>query len=137
MCTIGSRWFCSCSLCDVSRRLRLWPFWLNAACPCISEFVLTQAPVPVRLSPPSHPWGDLHGRPAHLSVRACHLSQCLGDGCVGQEPRKGGFRKGGFCRVQCHGQGNKKYRRTLAPAVHLALRAPQPREACNFAKTPF
>ena len=46
-----------------------------------------------------------------------------------QEPRKGGFSKGGFCRVQCHGQGNKKYPRTLAPAGHLALRAPQPREA--------
>ena len=25
-----------------------------------------------------------------------------------QEPRKGGFSKGGFCRIQCHAQGNKR-----------------------------
>ena len=30
------------------------------------------------------------------------------------EPRKRGFSKGGFCRVQCHGQGNKKFPRILA-----------------------
>ena len=29
--------------------------------------------------------------------------------CFSQEPRKGGFSKGGFCRVQCHDQGNKYY----------------------------
>ena len=46
-----------------------------------------------------------------------------------QELRKGGFSKGSFCRVQCHGQGNQEYPRILAPAVDLALRAPQPREA--------
>ena len=56
---------------------------------------------------------------------------CLYSGVISfcQEPRKGGFSKGGFCRVQCHGQRDKKYPRILAPAVHLALRAPQPREA--------
>ena len=53
-----------------------------------------------------------------------------------QEPRKGGFSKGGFCRVQCHGQGNKEYPRILAPAVDLALRAPQPREAYILKKPP-
>ena len=47
----------------------------------------------------------------------------------GQEQRQGGLSKGGFCRVQCHGQGNQKYPRILAPAVHLALRAPHPRQA--------
>ena len=46
-----------------------------------------------------------------------------------QKPRQWGFSKGGFCRVHCHGQGNKKYPRILGPAVHLALRAPKPREA--------
>ena len=51
-----------------------------------------------------------------------------------QEPSKGGFRKGGFCRARCHGQGNKNYPRILGPAVHLALRAPQPREAYILAK---
>ena len=54
-----------------------------------------------------------------------------------QEPRKGGFSKGVFCRVQCHAQGNKKYPRILGPAVHLALRALQPREVYISAKTPF
>ena len=46
-----------------------------------------------------------------------------------QEPRKGGFGKGGFCRVECHAQGNKKYPRILGSAAHLAvaLRAPLPR----------
>ena len=57
---------------------------------------------------------------------------------LSQEPRKGGFSKwGGFCRVRCRGQGNKKYPSILGPAVHLAVRAPQLREACIFAKTPF
>ena len=31
----------------------------------------------------------------------------------------------------------QKYPRILGPAVHLALRAPQPREAYIFAKSPF
>ena len=53
-----------------------------------------------------------------------------------QEPRKGGFSKGGFCRVQCHSQGNKKYLGILAPAVHLAPRAPQLREAHILQKPP-
>ena len=71
------------TVCADSRLSRLWPFWLKAVCPCTSALFLTQAHVPVHLSPPPHPWGDLHGRPAHLSVRACHLSQCFGDGCIG------------------------------------------------------
>ena len=45
------------------------------------------------------------------------------------EPRKGGFSKGGFCRVQGHAQGNKKYPKVLGAAVHLALTASRPREA--------
>ena len=53
-------------------------------------------------------------------------------GFKSQEPRKGGFSKGDFCRLQCHAQGNKNIR-ALGPAVHLALRAPQPREAYIFA----
>ena len=58
--------------------------WLKIVCPCtLSDFVLTQAPVPVHLSPPSHPWGDFNGWPAHLSVRACHFSRWFGDGCTG------------------------------------------------------
>ena len=52
-----------------------------------------------------------------------------------QEPRKGGFGKGRFCRVQCRTQGDKKYPSMLGPAVHLALRAPHPREARIFAQT--
>ena len=43
--------------------------------------------------------------------------------------RKGGFGKGGFCGVECHAQGNKKYPRTIGPSVHVALRVPRPREA--------
>ena len=54
-----------------------------------------------------------------------------------QEPRKGGFSKGDFCRVECHAQGNKKYPRILGPAVHLALTATQPREAYILRKTAF
>ena len=53
-----------------------------------------------------------------------------------QEKRKGGFSKGGFCRVECHAQGNKKYPRIFGPAVRLALRAPQPREAYMLQKPP-
>ena len=40
---------------------------------------------------------------------------------------KGVLAKGGFFRIQRHAQGHKKYPRILGPAVHLALRAPQPR----------
>ena len=47
---------------------------------------------------------------------------------VAQSP-KGGFSKGSFCRVQCHGQGNKKHPRIVAPAVHLAL--------LNFSKVSY
>ena len=53
-----------------------------------------------------------------------------------QEPRKGGFSKGGFCAVQRHSQGNKKYPRIFDPAVRLALRAPQPRKAYLLQKPP-
>ena len=56
---------------------------------------------------------------------------------LAQEPRKGGFSKGGFCRVQCHDGGNKnKNPRILAPAVHLTLRASEPREAYILQKPP-
>ena len=57
------------------------------------------------------------------------FSEILCDFFFCQEPRKGGFSKGGFCRVQCHSEGNTKYPRIFGPAVHLALGAPQPREA--------
>ena len=55
---------------------------------------------------------------------------------------KGVLSNGAFGRVQCHAQGNRKYARIMVPAVHLAFRAPQPREAYTFAKsnllkTPF
>ena len=53
------------------------------------------------------------------------------------EPRKGGFSKGGFCRVQGQAQGHKKYQRALGPAMRLALTASRPREAYIFAKTHF
>ena len=46
-----------------------------------------------------------------------------------QEQRKGGFSQWGFCRIQCHAQDSNNYPRVLGPAVHVALRAPQPREA--------
>ena len=52
-----------------------------------------------------------------------------------QEPRKGGFSKGVFCRAKCHAEG-KTYSRILGPAVHLALSAPQPREAYILQKHP-
>ena len=51
-----------------------------------------------------------------------------------QEPRKGGFSKGGFCRVQCHAQGNKKYPGALGPAVHLALYQKYPQHCWEFLK---
>ena len=50
-----------------------------------------------------------------------------------QEPRKGGFSKGGFCRVQCHAQGSKKYPSILGPAVHLALA----KTGVHFCKNPL
>ena len=53
-----------------------------------------------------------------------------------QEPRKGGFSKGGFCRVERDAQGNNKYPRILGPAVHLALRVAQPKEAYILQKPP-
>ena len=46
-----------------------------------------------------------------------------------QESREVGFSKGGFCRIQSHGQENKPYPRMLDLAVHLTLRTRQPREA--------
>ena len=61
----------------------------------------------------------------------------FGKPCLCQEPIKGGFSKGGFCRVPCHARRNTRNPRLLGPAVHLALRAPQPRETYIFAKTPF
>ena len=55
---------------------------------------------------------------------------------LSQEPIKGGFSKGGFCRVQCHAEGNKKYPSKLGPPVHLALEDSQPREAHIEQKPP-
>ena len=46
-----------------------------------------------------------------------------------QDPREGGFSKGGLCRIQLP--------RALCPAAHFALKVPQPREAYDLAKTPF
>ena len=40
---------------------------------------------------------------------------------------KGGFSKGGFCRVQCHAQ--EKISNDIGPSSTLTLRAPQPRKA--------
>ena len=54
-----------------------------------------------------------------------------------QEPRKGRFSKEGFCRVQCHAEGNRKYPRISGPALQLELGAPQPRETYILAKTPL
>ena len=42
-----------------------------------------------------------------------------------QEPRKTGFSKGGFCRVQCRGQGNRKYPRDF---LEEGKRPPPPRQ---------
>ena len=53
-----------------------------------------------------------------------------------RKQEKGGFSKGGFCRIQCHAQESKEKPRTQDPAVHLALTAPRSREACSFAKNP-
>ena len=54
-----------------------------------------------------------------------------------QEPRKGGFSKGGFCTIKRHSQQSKEDPRILDAAVHLASRAPQPREAYMFANKIF
>ena len=51
------------------------------------------------------------------------------------EPRRGDFGEGGFCRIQRHTQEKEEYPRILEPAVHLALRVPQSREAHILAKT--
>ena len=53
---------------------------------------------------------------------------------LGVSERKGGFSKGGFCRVQGHAQGHKKIPEGI---VHLALTVSRPREAYIFAKTPL
>ena len=54
-----------------------------------------------------------------------------------EEPRKGGFSKGGFCRIRCHPQQTKSLSRAFGSAVNSALRAPQSREAYVFAKNPL
>ena len=64
----------------------------------------------------------------HLSGKNWHLSQ---------EPRKGGFSKGGFCRVQCHAQGNKKYPGALGPAVLLAPQRHSQERRAFLQKNPF
>ena len=66
-----------------------------------------------------------------LEVQCAHRKHCYLQG-----PRKGGFSKGGFCRVQCHGQGNQKCPRILGPAVHLAPRAPQSQARRTFLQNP-
>ena len=82
-----------------------------------------------------------HQAKHHVKDAAQQVVYVLMGHCSDLEPRKGGFSKGGFCRVQCHGQRSKKYPKILAPAVHLASRAPQPREAYilqnPLLKTPF
>ena len=75
-------------------------------------------------------WGYLA-----LGRWACGL-ECQNKGFdQGWSSRKGCFSKGGFHRVECRAQGNKKYPRILGPAVHLELRAPQPREAYILKKS--
>ena len=53
-----------------------------------------------------------------------------------QEIAKGGFGKGGFCRIQRHARENQEIPKHIGPRVHSALRTPQPREEHIFAKTP-
>ena len=67
-----------------------------------------------------------------MSVCFLLLGNMLDTDVPFREPRKGGFSKGGFCRVECHTQGNKKDPKMSGPAVHLAPRAPQPRETFTF-----
>ena len=50
--------------------------------------------------------------------------------------KRGGLAKGVFCKMQCHAQGPTKKQRALCPAVHLALKAPQPREARTILQKP-
>ena len=54
--------------------------------------------------------------------------------CI-QEPRKGETQRG-FPQSRASRPRNRKIPSTLGPAVHLALRAPQPREGYILAKTP-
>ena len=84
----------------------------------------------------SHP--PLAHCPFRFPFPTLHVLVPLPSTCTGcQEPRQGGFGKGGFCRIQCHPRANKDYTKVLGSAAHLAFRVPQPREAYMFAKTSF
>ena len=59
--------------------------------------------------------------------------------CLFQELRKGDFSKGGFCRVQCHAEGNKKYSRDIGPSSTFGIQSATATRECIFlfTKTPF
>ena len=54
-----------------------------------------------------------------------------------QEPRKGGFSKGGFCRVQCHAQGDKNYPGGIGPSSTVGTQSATAKSGVHFCKNPL
>ena len=72
-----------------------------------------------------------------LSASRCGISgdsrpAIISKSCYSQEPGKGGFSKGGFCRVQCHAEGSQKYPRMLGAQQYIwhSERHSQERRTC-------
>ena len=72
--------------------------------------------------------GDLH-RPFFHSFAPAILNTISN-----QEPRKGGFSKGGFCRVQCHAHGNKKIAGGIGPSSTFGTQSATAKRGINFCK---
>ena len=88
-------------------------------------------------------FGTLLGTPFRTSTfRSTFLALFLAGASLFvwiQELRKGGFSKGGFCRIRCHPQETKTLSRALGSSLHSGLGAPQSRlkRGVYVCKTPF
>ena len=54
-----------------------------------------------------------------------------------QEPRQGGFSKGGFCRVQCHAEENKKIPKDIGPSSTCGTSSTTAKRGVHFCKNPL
>ena len=53
------------------------------------------------------------------------------------KPRKGGFSKGGFCKVQCHAHGNKKMPKDIGPSSTFGTQSVTAKRGIPLCRNPL